>query len=499
MAFKKGKEPDESRISPMKKEVVENYDRLPSQLKHCFAFCRLFPKDYEIGVEEVINLWIAQGFIKSSSENQNDLEDVGYAHFMHLVWGSFFEPPFKSDDDDVVKFKIHDAMHDLAILMAGTTGVVIDGPKAKVFDDRTRHVSLTFSSIELWKIPMDSLKQNRKLRTFLSSNQKHDDFIQRLYSMGFSKLPNTIGGLKHLRYLNLSSNPFVSLPNSITTLHSLHTLNLEYCEKLWRLPQEIDKLLNLKHLLLKGCLSLVFMPSGLGRLTSLRRLGEFNQCSYRSKNIARLEELGNLNSLRGSLRINLKHGKHDSLECSAAHLNKKQHLQHIILSWEVEGDDDITGEMIESDELSLDALQPHQNLKILTIHQCTGIRLAHWLSLLTNLVYLSLDACIKCQQLPELDQLPSLQELHLSELGSLEYISPKFSASSLFFPSLTSLSIFHCPKLKGWWRDSANLNQAQGHFVLPSFSCLSVLNIYDCLFAMEEGAILSAAPTIIRT
>lgn len=46
------------------------------RLKHCFAYCRLFPKDCKINVQTLINLWMAQGFIKLKVSCQC-LEDIG--------------------------------------------------------------------------------------------------------------------------------------------------------------------------------------------------------------------------------------------------------------------------------------------------------------------------------------------------------------------------------------------------------------------------------------
>ncbi|PPR80250.1 hypothetical protein GOBAR_AA40466 [Gossypium barbadense] len=67
-----------------------SYDHLPSHLKHCFAYCRLYPKDHEIRVRTLVQFWIAQGFVKQLNSNQS-FEEIGLGYFIDLVERSFFQ------------------------------------------------------------------------------------------------------------------------------------------------------------------------------------------------------------------------------------------------------------------------------------------------------------------------------------------------------------------------------------------------------------------------
>ncbi|XP_039036340.1 putative disease resistance protein At3g14460 [Hibiscus syriacus] len=57
-----------------------SYDHLPFHLKHCFAYCRLYPKYHKINVQTLVQLWIAQGFVKQS-DSDGSLEEIGLDYF----------------------------------------------------------------------------------------------------------------------------------------------------------------------------------------------------------------------------------------------------------------------------------------------------------------------------------------------------------------------------------------------------------------------------------
>ena len=118
-----------SKISQKENDILPtlklSYDVLPSHLKHCFAYCSLFPPDYEISVQRLIRLWVAQGFIKSSDENEC-LEDVAYEYYKELLCRSFFQEEKKDEFGIIESCKMHDLMNELAILVSGVGSTVVD-------------------------------------------------------------------------------------------------------------------------------------------------------------------------------------------------------------------------------------------------------------------------------------------------------------------------------------------------------------------------------------
>ncbi|XP_075643866.1 putative disease resistance protein RGA1 [Castanea sativa] len=479
-----------------------SYDHLPSHLKSCFAFCSLFPKDYEIDKMTLVQLWIAQGFIRPSNKNQ-ELEDVADEYFKDLLWRSFFEEVTVFGK---LKYKMHDLIHDLAQLVAGAECTIIS-LHGNNFDEKTFHVSLPFYIDSSFIETSGLLVRAEKLRTCLLTfeqgrldESKLNELIlscRRLRVLGLcgvhiERVSDSIEKLIHLTYLDFSKNHGIeTLPNAISRLWKLQTLKVNDCQNLRELPRDIRFLDGLRHLENSNCRRLSHMPNGLGQMTCLQTLSLFvvrdNQASSSGPISSGLDELNSLNSLKGELQIsNLRYLEDVYSEPSAANLRAKQYLERLTLLWHASrlyfcSDDDN-----DSDEKLLEGLQPHQNLKFLSVRGYGGVRFSSWLSLLTNLVDLSIAGCKRCQQLPRLSQLHSLERLSLEYMEVLEYISDgdinEEVPTSSFFPSLKSIYIFHCPNLKGWWRSTSTTDHRQHphHQSLPSFHHLSVLNIQFC-------------------
>ena len=451
-----------------------SYNDLPIYLKPCFTYCALFPKDYEIEKNMLVQLWMAQGYIQPLDEN------VGHQYFEELLSRSLLEEFGKDDSNNILSCKMHDLIHALAQLVIGSL----------ILEDDVKEISKEVHHILLFKsmnLKLKALKV-KHIRTFLSIITYKEYLFDSIQSTDFSsfkhlrvlslnnfivyKVPKSLGKLSNLRYLDLSYNAFEVLPNSITRLKNLQTLKLVGCYKLIKFPEDTIELINLRHLENDDCHALGHMPCGIGELTSLQSLPVFAVGNVRRA--GRLSELKELNNLRGGLWIQgLENVRDVVLESREANLGEKQHIQSLRLNWRRSG-----AQSSEDVESVLEGLQPHRNLKKLCIEGYGGIRFPSWMmngglsSMLPNLTTVNLEGCSRCQTLPCFVRLPHLKSLQLDDLEKVEYM--ECSSEGPFFPSLENLNVNRMPKLKELWRRGLPTHPP------PSLPCLSKLKIYFC-------------------
>ncbi|GAV73547.1 NB-ARC domain-containing protein [Cephalotus follicularis] len=219
-----------------------SFDNLPSQsLKQCFAYCSIFPEDFLIKKDKLIQLWMAQGYLQPAPGSKMTMEDKGNNNFNVLWWNSFFQDVKMDDNRNIIECKMHDLVRDLAIKVSASECFILEAKKENVSEE-VCHLWLKSRGE---KKPKISKECARKVRTLFSEIDVLDGKSLRfkslralsLYGADIKALPgDSIKKLIHLRYFDLSGAEIVRFPSSFAKLYNLQTLIITNCLSLIELP-----------------------------------------------------------------------------------------------------------------------------------------------------------------------------------------------------------------------------------------------------------------------
>ncbi|XP_073285277.1 putative disease resistance protein RGA1 [Primulina huaijiensis] len=173
--------------------LMLSYDNLSPQMRQCFSYCCIFPKDHWMDRDELIQLWMANGFLHE--EGQKNLYLIGRSIFEELVRRSFLQDAEKHQIGKM-RCKMHDLMHDLAeSVMRRETYRMVDFNVQKI-PPRVRHLSCDLS-LQMIKEKRDKLRllSVDTVHSLIHMNLYADDVKHRGYLLSF------ISNQQHLRVL----------------------------------------------------------------------------------------------------------------------------------------------------------------------------------------------------------------------------------------------------------------------------------------------------------
>ncbi|XP_006660345.1 putative disease resistance protein RGA1 [Oryza brachyantha] len=448
-----------------------SYRHLTLEMKLCFVFCAIFPKDYQMERDRLIQLWIANDFIQD--QGIMDLEERGRFVFHELMWRSFFQDvkaetfyagtqQYKS-----ITCSMHDLMHDLAKSVTEECIHIQDLNQQKASMKEVRHLMSSSNlqeNIELiehverplhtllspYWLPSSSLPRNIKKLNFTS--------LRALHNASLHISPKVLANIRHLRYLDLSNfRELVILSESICMLYSLQTLRLTQCENLEHLPEGMRFMSKLRHLYLDGCRSLKRMPPRIGMLKNLWTLTKFVVDREDGRG---LEELKDLQHLCGRLELFNLNAVQSGLNGRESNLHLNQNVNELLLYWCRDRSECRGHDVVANKKDILEFTLPTSKLESLRVYGSGHIEMSSWMKnpkIFLCLKELSMSDCWRCTDLPPLWQSGSLESLSLSRLDNLTTLSSGVdmvvqgcNGSLEFFPKLKRMSLNYLPNLDRW-------------------------------------------------
>ncbi|XP_037445595.1 uncharacterized protein LOC119315029 [Triticum dicoccoides] len=381
-----------------------SYQNLPLDIRRCLEYCNIFPRRTNLKTEDLVRLWIAQGFVKPSASE--DMEDIAEGYVQKLASCSFLKPTMGRDDC----FTIHDLLHDLLDEVVGSDCFQIEnersqeeegpwriekdeGPsrieKEEGWSRDVRHLFVQNYDAELITKMVLGLKNLRTLIIYIvrSDTPVEEMVIEsickrllklRVLIIHFSntifedhdrifRFPKSVGQLKHLRYLGFRSSAWaVILPSTLNKLHHIQELDFG-CLSIVN-PKFTGCLINLLHIICQFC----YFPH-IGRMISLKTLPCF---IIKDEEGYEVKQLRKLNKLRGRLIIYGLQNVKSKEEAGQANLAVKGQLTELYLVWAHGGGTRCN----PKDEAEvLEGLCPPVGLQSLTICCYEGSRYPDWM------------------------------------------------------------------------------------------------------------------------
>lgn len=411
-------------LEGMRQVLKLSYNNLPPHLKTCLLYIGVYPEDHSIEKEDLVRLWVAEGFV--SKLHDQDAEEVAGSYFNELINRSMIEPTYIDHNGEVWRCKVHDMMLDLIRMKSEEESFlrVVDSVHdiSTSLQTRARRLSLHLDFTADQETKAAASLSVSHIRSFVLFGNTY--FIPPLSEFKYIRVLNLknrsgdgddtidltpIARLYQLRYLNVRRE--ARLPAQIRTLKRLETLDLYKLDG--DVPSDIVHLRCLVHLLIPDGKRL---PDGICAMKSLHTLRHFDLAMNSVDNYKGLGELTNLRDLRISCTGRVpQQGIRDTLWSSIGKLISCKMRALIFPPYPL----DLPPPVTESDGLTIS--QAEGDLEILELSSTMFSQVPSWIDQHHKLSKLALSVnMLKQDGVDLLAQLPNLYHLELNIRKSLK-------------------------------------------------------------------------------
>ncbi|RHN62531.1 putative P-loop containing nucleoside triphosphate hydrolase, leucine-rich repeat domain, L [Medicago truncatula] len=469
-----------------------SYDKLPDNAhKSCFLYCALYPEDFELDGDELIDRWIGEGFLHEDGKSMYGMYIKGKTIIEKLIVSCLLEEGIGTGINIVAgwrsrRIKMHDVIRDMALWL----GRDEDENKDKIVVQReaismsemnferlnvVKRISVItrLDSKESLKVPTCpnlitlclSLEMDLGMDLNAPVLSLNFQSIKKLRVLDLSRdlciknLSSGIGELVNLEFLNLSGSKVFELPIALKKLKKLRVLLMDdmyYYDYAKIIPLEVIESLEQLKVFRFSTRDLCSSPvqKEISLLEKLESLPKLEELSLELRNFTSVQRLFQSTKLRDCSRclgisFSNKEGS-QSLEMSSLlkSMSKMRHLDSIRL-WA--RNNLMDGSSI-ADKCDLG------NLRRVHISSCHSINHLTWLMYAPLLEILVVGLCDSIEEVVkegkdnEQAGSDSKNDMIFANLTDLcLYGMPKLVSihkRALDFPSLKRIKVTDCPNLR---------------------------------------------------
>lgn len=469
------------------------YENLGSDtLRSCLSYCSLFPEDYNIEKEQLIEYWAGEGFL--------DCSENGNLHIMgHDIIGTLKHACFLETGEDASHVKLHDVVRSFVLwvvsdnrfIMQASQGLT-EAPWGESWRQAER-VSLMDNEItELSQIPHCPNLSTLLLHHNNGLSRISHDIFQNMPALkvldlsftSIKELAPSVCRLAWIRHLDLSGTKLSTLPTELGSLTDLRHLNLQRNPHLRTIPREaISGLSQLRVLNFYYSYSGWEMQTAAAaadsselRLMDLECLTNLHSLGITAASLSALNRVSRSRFLRecihylyiteceGLYQLPLSSYAGDGDRLRRLSINNCMDLKHLVIN-EAAGENWLPNlEILALRDLpslttvwknTVSHLGCLKNLRCVNIWYCDKLKNVSWILKLPKLEMVYIFYCKEMEEIIGEDEDYNYSNSNSKAFSKLRVMSirdvPKLRSickKAMVFPCLKKIAVIDCPKLR---------------------------------------------------